>query len=252
MDAEAFIREYAAEQIRAILGGPARSKDSPAIFALSNLIKEKSEGGALLKERFLPVLTTRGEGFDRYTNSQVILAINLLSLGSSPEDELILLSRSYCSSDKDRFKCSEFYLLEQFSETEMSLDDGIAPHYMKIYLGLAGVPEIQKRQKIGNYKIVGIFDFSEIFGERMQFYRKILDSVKGEFDIMLEPNNNLIHANLSLHLSDFGRHEAETDMFRITRESAEKYRIDQTVERFLKIGRELNEKARLENGLGEL
>jgi len=243
MDAEAFAREYAAEQIRAILGGPDRSKDSPAILALSALIKETSVGGTLLSQRFLPVMTTRGEGFDRYTNSQIILAHNLLSPSHSPDEELILLSRSYCSSDNDRFKCGEFYLLEKLGETDMSIEDGIAPHYMRIYLELAGVPEILKKQKIGNYRIVGIFDFSEIFEDRKRFYKKLLDSVTGEFDIMLEPNNNLIRASLNWGLSGFGSHDSEADVFRITKESAEKYKIDKNVEGFIKMGRELSEKA---------
>jgi hypothetical protein len=244
MDAETFVREYAAEQIRAILGGLGKNSDSAAIFALSTLIKENSNGDSILGKRFLPVLTTRGEGFDRYTNSQVILALNLLGIGQSPEEELILLSRSYCSSDKDKFQCGEFYLLEKFGETDMSIDDGTAPHYMKIYLGLNGVPEIKKKQMIGNYRVIGLVDFRELFNDRKSFYKLLISNAPREFDILLEPEHNRLHTSINMNLSKIGGGETETDIFRITKESAEKYKLDKNVEGFIKMGRELVEKAR--------
>jgi hypothetical protein len=246
MDADAFVRQYTAEQIRAILGHNGSNKNSPMIFALSALAKEKSEGGSLLGKRFLPVLTTRGEGFDKYTNSQIILSLSLL--GSSPESELFLLSRSYCSSEKDKFRSGEFYLLEKTGEMELDIDGGISPHYMRLYLGLEGVPEILKRQMIGNFRISGIFEFPEMLENKKLFYKKLLDSMPGEFEIWIDDSNSLLESDLKLSLHDLATPEIEADLFRITQESTEKYISDKNVEGFIKVGKELAELVRLEKG----
>lgn len=241
MDADTFIRKYTAQQIKAILGEQGFNKESPVVFALSELTKEKSEGSGLLNKRFLPVITTKGEGYDKYTDSQIILAFNLLGQTSQlyPEDELFLLSRSYCSSEKERLRCGEFYLLEKVGEMDLSIENGISPRYLRVYLGLVGVPEILRNQKMGNYRIAGIFDFAEMLEDKRRFYKKLFDNSPGEFSIRLDTENNLVRAGLKMNLSDLAKHGIEADLFRITKESAEKYKSDKNVEGFIKLGREL-------------